>query len=72
MTDFAPKPGSMRVDEALALLSERVAPLAGCETVPLAEALGRVLAEQVISGANVPPHDNSAVDGWGFAAAARP
>jgi molybdopterin molybdotransferase len=72
MTDFSPHSGSMRVDEALALLAERVQPLDRTEGVPLAEALGRVLAEEVVAGINVPPHDNSAVDGWGFAAAARP
>lgn len=72
MTDFSAKSDVLRVDEALALLAERVAPLAGSETVPLAAALGRVLAEPVVSAVNVPPHDNSAVDGWGFAAATRP
>jgi molybdopterin molybdotransferase len=72
MTDFAAKPGTMRVEEALALLDAQVTPLAGQEQLPLADALGRVLAVDVVSSVNVPPHDNSAVDGWGFAAAARP
>lgn len=72
MSDFAAKPGVLRVEEALALLAERVAPLPGSETVALADALGRVLAEAVVSAVNVPPHDNSAVDGYGFAAAGRP
>jgi molybdopterin molybdotransferase len=72
MTDFAPKPGMLPVAEALALLAERVRPLAGTDTIAVAQALGRVLAEDVVSAVNVPPHDNSAVDGWGFAAAARP
>lgn len=34
------------------------------ERVPLPEARGRVLAEDIISDRNVPPHDNSAVDGY--------
>ncbi|MCR6629025.1 MAG: molybdopterin molybdotransferase MoeA [Magnetospirillum sp.] len=72
MSDFAPKPGLLGVDEALALLAERVRPLEGVEAVTLADGLGRVLAEDVVSAVNVPPHDNSAVDGWGFAAASRP
>jgi molybdopterin molybdotransferase len=72
MTDFSATGGVMRAEEALALLAERVRPLEGTEEVPVAEALGRVLAEDVVSAVNVPPHDNSAVDGWGFAAASRP
>lgn len=72
MTDFVAKPDAMRVEEALELLARQVVPLTGTEQVPLAEALGRVLAEDVVSAVAVPPHDNSAVDGWGFAAADRP
>ena len=34
------------------------------QQLPLFEALGRVLAEEVISPINVPPHDNSAMDGF--------
>lgn len=72
MTDFTPNSGFLTVEAALALLAERVQPLSGTESVPLAAALGRVLAEAVVSAVNVPPHDNSAVDGWGFATASRP
>lgn len=72
MTDFTVGTGMLRVEEALALLSRRVAVLDGVEEVCLADALGRVLAEDVVSPLDVPPHANSAVDGWGFAAADRP
>ena len=41
-------------------------PVAGVETLALAEALGRVLAQDLISPMNVPPHDNSAMDGYAF------
>ncbi|MFP6770884.1 MAG: gephyrin-like molybdotransferase Glp [Alphaproteobacteria bacterium] len=34
------------------------------ESVPLHQSLGRILAEDVISGLDAPPHDNSAVDGY--------
>ncbi len=54
----------MAVDKALALLAERVSAVAGIESVGLAEALGRVLAEDVVAPFDVPPHDNSAVDGY--------
>jgi molybdopterin molybdotransferase len=40
--------------------------VAGVETLALAEALGRVLAQDLISPMNVPPHDNSAMDGYAF------
>ena len=36
----------------------------GAERVPVAAALGRVLAEDVIAPYDVPPHDNSAMDGY--------
>jgi len=54
----------MPVAEALALLGERLEPVVDTEQVPLAEALGRTLAESLTSPRDVPPHDNSAVDGY--------
>ncbi|TAL15656.1 molybdopterin molybdenumtransferase MoeA [bacterium] len=36
------------------------------ETVSITEALGRVLAEQVFAPRNLPPMDNSAMDGYAF------
>ena len=57
----------MSVDEALALLAARVACVAKTETVPLGQALERVLAADVVAGRDVPPHDNSAVDGYALA-----
>ncbi|MET0541313.1 MAG: gephyrin-like molybdotransferase Glp [Variovorax sp.] len=59
---------AMRVDEVQACLARLVAPLAltECETVPLHDALGRVLADDVVSPISVPPHDNSAMDGFAF------
>ncbi len=52
------------LDEALKLLLERTAPVTGIEPVPLAAARGRVLAEDIVAPRDVPPHDNSAVDGY--------
>src|SRR5687767_4430053 len=57
----------LRHDEALAILRARVARVAEPETVPLAAAFGRILAETVTSPRNVPAADNSAVDGYAFA-----
>ncbi len=52
------------LDEALALMRERVEVLVEPETCAIDECLGRVLVEDIIAPRNVPPHDNSAVDGY--------
>ncbi len=54
----------MGLEEALGLLAERVVAVTDTETVPLRGALGRVLAAEVTAPRDVPPHDNSAVDGY--------
>lgn len=56
--------GLIPVDEAIASLQDRARLLVGSETVSLLDAVGRYLAEDVISAINVPPHDNSAMDGY--------
>jgi molybdopterin molybdotransferase len=55
------------IDEARARVLDAVRPLAA-EDVPLAEALGRVLAEDVESPIDVPPFDSSAMDGYAVVA----
>lgn len=57
------------VDDALALLRDRMTPVVGIETVPLMQAAGRVLAGDVVAKRSNPPHPNTAVDGYGFAGA---
>ncbi|MBK3773793.1 molybdopterin molybdenumtransferase MoeA [Azospirillum brasilense] len=54
----------MAVDRALELLSGRLRPVTEARRIGLADALGHVLAEDVVAPFNVPPHDNSAVDGY--------
>jgi molybdopterin molybdotransferase len=67
MTDrFSVGNDMLRVADALALLEARLAPAVAAEELRLHDCLGRILAEDVISAVNVPPHDNSAVDGWAF------
>ncbi|MBN1935442.1 MAG: molybdopterin molybdotransferase MoeA [Anaerolineae bacterium] len=39
------------------------------ETTPILDALGRVLAEDIYSEVDIPPHDNSAMDGYAVIAA---
>src|SRR5690606_39697479 len=52
---------------ALDLLKSRIRPVVGRESVPLAAAHGRILAEEVVSPRDVPGFDNAAVDGFAFA-----
>jgi len=51
-------------DEVRAALLAAAEPLADIEEVPTAEALGRVLARGQVSGLQVPPLDNSSMDGY--------
>jgi molybdopterin molybdotransferase len=55
------------VDAALDLIRERIAPVVSEEEAPLAEAGGRVLARDLVATIDVPPHANSAVDGYAVA-----
>lgn len=55
--------------EALAILTSRLRPVVGLQTVPLFEASGRILAEPVTAPRNIPAHTNAAVDGYAFASA---
>ena len=52
------------VAEAEQLIGARVTPVSGEELVPLRAALGRVLSTSLIAPVNLPPFDNSAVDGF--------
>ena len=54
----------MRAETALAILAERIGPVAEPERAPLRQALGRILAEDLCAPRAVPPHDNAAVDGY--------
>jgi molybdopterin molybdotransferase len=57
---------NLSVDEARAAIAAALQPITGTETVPLLQALGRVLAADVLSPIDVPAHDNSAMDGYAF------
>lgn len=57
------------VDDALALLRDRLSVVTGVEQVTLGAALGRVMSADVIAARSNPPLANSAVDGYGFAGA---
>ena len=52
------------IDEALSLLESKAIPISDIEEVELKTALGRILAQDLSSKINVPPADNSAMDGY--------
>ena len=54
----------MPAAEALARLADTTETVTTAEEVALSEAHGRLLARDVASALDVPPHDNAAVDGW--------
>jgi molybdopterin molybdotransferase len=66
--DTHPDP-AIRLDEALARILAEVDPVEGGESVPLKDALGRILDEDVHSMVDVPSHTNSAMDGYALAGA---
>ena len=61
---MSPRPPLRPLDEALADLLGRAVPLARTDRVATFEADGRVLAEDLVSALQVPPQDNSSMDGY--------
>jgi molybdopterin molybdotransferase len=59
-------PTPLPVDTARALIRASLVPVSTIERVALRAALGRVLAENVVSPIDVPAHDNAAMDGYAF------
>ena len=58
------KPPMLTAQQALDHLLSHAKPVAEIERVPMQATLGRVLAENVSSLVDVPPLDNTAMDGY--------
>jgi molybdopterin molybdotransferase len=56
--------GVLSVDEARRQVMRCVSPVEGEASVALVDALGRVIARDLLSPIDVPAHDNSAMDGY--------
>jgi len=65
---FAPAKKLLSVPDALAQLREAGQPVVDTEIVSLADAPGRVLAEPLISGRDIPGFNNAAMDGYAIRA----
>ena len=59
-------PKSLPVAQAAEFIARLVPKVQAVEMLALRSALGRVLARDIVSGFNVPAHDNSAMDGYAF------
>jgi molybdopterin molybdotransferase len=57
-------PNAMTVDQAQAIILDFVEPIHAQEKVAIRSALGRTLAQDIVSRIDVPAHDNSAMDGY--------
>src|SRR4051794_20254555 len=58
------KPGLLPLDDALAQLLSHASPLGAAEKISTFESDGRVLAQDLVSDLQVPPNDNSSMDGY--------
>ena len=59
-------PNSMPVAKAREFISKVLTPITTSERLHIRAALGRVIAEDIVSPLDVPGHDNSAMDGWAY------
>ena len=60
---------TISLEEARAIITRSLRPIERIERVPLAEAHGRVLAEEIMAPADVPPFSRAAMDGYAVRAA---
>jgi len=66
MTDHCATSDLLPFEQALTTMLLSINPIAEYEQVALTAALDRVLATDIISPVNVPPYNNSAMDGYAF------
>lgn len=66
MVDCCSAPGLLPFEQALENMLSVIKPINETEQVTLENALGRILAQEINSPVNVPPNDNSAMDGYAF------
>ncbi len=65
-------PSLMSLEQALEQILNSIAPIEDVETLGIMDAFGRILAESIHSPLNVPPYQNSAMDGYAVRSADLP
>ena len=63
MSDCCSAPGLLPFETALERMLSSITPIVETRELAIDEAQHYILAEDVLSPMNVPPHDNSAMDG---------
>ncbi|MFV8781475.1 gephyrin-like molybdotransferase Glp [Microbulbifer sp. SA54] len=64
MSDTCAENGLRSVEAAKQMLIDSITPITETKTIPLGEACGKVLAAPVLAALDLPPCDNSAMDGY--------
>lgn len=59
-----PQQDVLTVKDALDSIYTTLTPISGTDTLPISEAFQRILAKQIIAPINIPPSNNSAMDGY--------
>jgi len=67
-----PSDGLLSLEEARRRITRAVDPIDGHESIRLDDCLGRILATEIRSPISVPPHANSALDGFAFSGGSIP
>ncbi len=67
MVDCCSVPGLLPFEQAVENMLALITPVKAYEEITLESALNRILAQDIVSPVNVPPHHNSAMDGYAFA-----
>src|SRR3954451_18034253 len=57
-------PDALHVDKAREAMRACITPVSATQTLPIRQALCRVLAQEIVPSINVPAHDDSAMDGY--------
>lgn len=66
MLDSCATPGLMPFEQAFETMLATIKPITDVENIAVNDSLGRVLSSNISSPINVPPHNNSAMDGYAF------
>ena len=77
MAEFTPQPScaddvdhnNLTVEQARQRIHDLLSPISGWQKVSLRQALGQVLHQSVVSPSQVPPYNNSAMDGYALRSA---